>query len=743
MTKTKNDNAGDIKDTLLGQALGERYLNYAMSTIVARSLPDVRDGLKPVHRRILYSMWENGNLSARPYRKSASSVGFAMMRYHPHGELAIYESLVRMAQDFSMRYPLIDGQGNFGSIDGDSAAAMRYTEARLSELGESLLNGLKEDSVDMVPNYNNEFLEPRVLPTAFPNLLANGAIGIAVGMATNIPPHNLGELCDALRHLVKHKDASSRDLFQYIPGPDFPTGGILVEDPETIMRAYETGRGGMRVRARWHVEELKGGLYQIVVTEIPYQVQKSRLIEKIADLILTKKIPLLADIQDESTHEIRMVLVPRSRTVDPAVLMGLLFKHSDLENRFNMNLNVVDSSGAPRVMAINEILMAFLLHRIDVLVRKSEHRLAQINHRLEVLEGFLIAYLNIDEVIRIIRFEDEPKDELMHTFNLSDTQAEAILNMRLKSLRKLEEMQIKGEHEELSKEKTQLEELIANESLQWKHVDGEIADLKKKYGDRSIFGKRRTSIEAAPIEIDVPLEAMIEKEPITIICSEKGWIRALKGHITDFDDIKYKEGDGPKFFLTADTTQKLLIFATNGRFYTLGCDRLPGGRGFGEPLRLMFELPNEEDVISMFLFKPDEKYIVAASDGRGFLVKSSDLVAQTKNGKQILSTPGKVRASICTIVNGDMIALIGENRKLLVFNLSEVPEMTKGRGVRLQFYRDGNISDVTTFIADQGLSWPYGSGVKTETDILPWLGRRGQSGRLAPLGFPRNNKFTK
>lgn len=731
------------EDVQLEDALGERYLNYALSTIVSRSLPDVRDGLKPVHRRILYAMWESGNSSSKQYRKSASAVGYVMMKYHPHGDAAIYDSLVRMAQDFSLRYPLVDGQGNFGSIDGDRAAAMRYTEARLMPAAESLLAGIDENAIDFAPTYNGEGKEPRVLPSAFPNLLANGSTGIAVGMASNIPPHNISEICDALRELIKNRETSVASLVKHIPGPDFPTGGIIVEDSKSILKTYETGRGSISVRARWEVEQLKGGLYQIIVTEIPYQVVKSRLIEQIAEMITTKKMPLLGDLRDESSTDMRMVLIPKSRSIDPKVLMEALFRQSDLESKFNVNLNVLAADGVPRVMDLKEILLAFLDHRHEILMRRSQFRLDQINNRLEILQGFTIVFLNIDEVIRIIRFEDNPKTNLMERFQLTEIQTESILNMRLKSLRKLEEMEIKRELDSLNLEKDGLLELLNDQGLRWDALNEEIAQIKQLYGARQGFGKRRTTFEAAPSGIMVPIEAVIEKEPITVICSAKGWVRSIKGHVQADSDIKYKDGDEEGFFLHMETTDKLLVLSSSGRFYTIGGDKIPGGRGFGEPIRLLIDL-GEDDIVTMFVYRPgqeDRKYIVVSTDGRGFVVKDTDLLAQTKSGKQILTVSSPFRAKKCEPVEGDMIAVVGENRKILIFKIAELPEMSKGRGVRLQFYRDGGISDVTTFKSENGLSWQSGSKTRTETDLVQWTGRRGQSGRFAPIGFPRNNQF--
>lgn len=738
------DKAHDLyQDVQLDEALGSRYLSYALSTIVARSLPDVRDGLKPVHRRILYAMWESGNSSSKPYRKCASAVGYVMMKYHPHGDGAMYDSLVRMAQDFSMRYPLIDGQGNFGSIDGDRAAAMRYTEARLTTAAEALLEGIDQNAVDFMPTYNGEGKEPKVLPSAFPNLLANGAMGIAVGMATNIPPHNVGEICDALKAVIKNRDITISSLIKFMPGPDFPTGGILIEDPRNILKTYETGRGSITVRSRWEVEEIKGGQYQIIVTEIPYQVQKSRLIEKIAELINNKKVPLLADVRDESATDIRIVLIPRTRSVDPRILMEALFKQCELETKFNVNLNVLDADSIPKVMDLKRLLLAFLEHRHEVLIRRTHHRLEQINNRLEILNGFMIAFLNIDEVIRIIRFEEDPKEKLIERFTLSETQAEAILNMRLKSLRKLEEIQIRQELDSLSTEKTELLKFLDHEDLRWTRIDEEITTIKQTYGARQTFGKRRTTFEEPPKNIHVPIEAVIEKESITIICSEKGWIRSLKGHVDLSSEIKYKEGDTQRFALHVETTDKVLLLSSSGRFYTLAADKIPSGRGFGEPIRLLVDL-EEAEIVSLFPYHPgqaEKKYLIVASDGRGFIVKDTDLLAQTKAGKQILNVSGKTVAKRCIPIDGDSIAVIGENRKLLVFKTEELPEMAKGRGVKLQFYRDGDMSDVKIFNQEEGLTWRFAAKSGGEKDIRPWIGRRGQSGRFAPIGFPRSNLF--
>ena len=748
-SSSSSSSGGDIRKVPLNEALGERYLSYALSTITARSLPDVRDGLKPVQRRILYAMKESGNTAEKPYRKSASAVGYVMMKYHPHGNDPIYEAMVRMAQDFASRYPLIEGQGNFGSLDGDNAAAMRYTEARLSMPAMTLLEGIDENAVDFQPTYNGETEEPTVLPSSFPNLLANGASGIAVGMATNIPPHNVGEICDALLSLLKTPTLSTEEILQVLPAPDFPTGGILVEKPESLLKAYETGRGSMRLRARYEIESLKGGQFQIVVTEIPYQVQKARLIEKLADLWAQKKLPLLADIRDESTTDVRIVLVPRSRTVDPVVLMESLFKMTELETRFHLNMNVLVQGKVPQVLSLKQVLQAFLSHRQEVLCRRTQHRLDQIAKRLEILAGFMIAYLNIDEVIRMIRFDEAPKESLMATWSLSDLQAESILNMKLRALRKLEEMQIRQEHEALQEEQKMLQALLMDEKGQWKVVGQQIRDIKKKFGPSHPFGARRTTLEKAPDVADIPLEAMIEKEPVTVVCSEKGWIRTLKGHLADESDLKYKEGDQGKFVVHAETTDKLLIFTSHGRFYTLGIDKLPGGRGHGDPLRLMIDLDASHEIIDMRLARAadlkDQRLLLVSSDGRGFIVATKDVMAQTKSGKQILNVQGRVKAAKCVTVQGDSVAIIGNNRKLLVFSLDEVPQMTRGRGVILQKYREGRFSDIKTFLAEEGLSWPMAGSterMRHETNILPWQGRRSQSGRMAPNGFPRSNTFT-
>ncbi len=725
----------------LADVLQERYLSYALSTIMARSLPDVRDGLKPVHRRLLYTMRELRLNPTAAFKKCAKIVGDTMGNFHPHGDAAIYDAMVRLAQEFAVRYPLVDGQGNFGNIDGDPAAAYRYTEARLTEIAEALMDGIDEDAVDFRETYDGEREEPVVLPAGFPNLLANGATGIAVGMATNIPPHNVGEICAALLHLIKFPNAGFDKLLSLMPGPDFPTGGELVESPEAIAEAYRTGRGSLRLRARWEVEKLKGGTWQIVVTEIPYQVQKSKLHERIADLLLNRKLPMLADVRDESAEDIRLVLEPKSRNVDAALLMESLFRNTDLEVKFGLNMNVLDADQTPRVMNLRDVLQAFLDHRHEVLKRRTAHRLGKVEARIEILDGYLIAYLNIDEVIRIVREADDPKAGLMARFKLSETQADAILNLRLRRLHKLQEVEIRGEHKALGAERKRLKALLGDEEGRWEAIAGEIRAIRDKFGKEPRYGPRRTVLGAPPAAVVVPVEAMIEREPVTVVCSQRGWIRALRGHLPADTDLKYKEGDGARFHLHAETTDKLVVFATNGRFYTLGADRLPGGRGFGEPLNLILDLGSENDVVAIFVHRPGRRLLVAASDGRGFVVEEDGVLAQTRAGKQVLNVSGKVEAATCVPVDGDSVAVIGENRKLLIFGLDEVPVMTRGRGVILQRYKNGGLSDVKVFRRADGLSWKHGGGERTETRLDGWLGKRAQAGRLPPQGFPRNNKF--
>lgn len=764
----------------LRRALGERYLQYALSTIMHRALPDARDGLKPVHRRILYAMRELRLTATGAFRKSAKISGDVMGNYHPHGDAAIYDAMARLAQDFVIRYPLVDGQGNFGNIDGDNPAASRYTEARLTSASEALLEGLAEDSVNFRENYDGTLTEPEVLPASFPNLLANGASGIAVGMATNIPPHNLDELIQACLHLIKTPDARDETLLNYIPGPDFPTGGVIVEPPENIADAYRTGRGAFRLRSRWEIEEIGRGQWQVVVTEIPYQVQKSRLIEKIAELIQSKKVPILADVRDESAEDIRIVLEPRSRNVDADVLMNMLFRNSDLETRFSMNMNVLIDGRTPKVCSLKEVLRAFLDHRREVLVRRSEHRMEKIDHRLEVLEGFIIAFLNLDRVIDIIRYDDAPKDALMRERwgqefaramsegdyvppaplapdeegTLSEVQAEAILNMRLRSLRKLEELELVAEQEKLMEERANLQDLLDDEALQWGRIGEELREVRAKFGKKVAGGERRTGFSQAVEVAEVPLEAMIDKEPITVVCSKMGWIRAMKGHISLDQELKFKDGDEGRFLFHAETTDRLLVFGSNGRFYTLSASQLPGGRGMGEPLRLMVDLPNEVEIVDLMIHRSGQRLLVASSAGDGFVVPSDEVLAQTRAGKQVLNVKGEVSAVICKPVEGDHVAVISKNRKFLIFPVEELPEMTRGKGVRIQKYNqsrgrqgmlelDGGLSDLTTFNAELGLKWSMPNGqTRHEKDLSPYIGKRASVGKNPPYGFPRDNKFT-
>ncbi len=744
MAKVVTPPEGPAQDVNLREALEERYLAYALSTIMHRALPDVRDGLKPVHRRVLFAMRQLKLDPGSGFKKCARVVGDVIGKYHPHGDQSVYDALVRLAQDFAVRYPMIDGQGNFGNIDGDNAAAMRYTEARMTEVAALLLDGLDEDTVDFRETYDGSEEEPLVLPGAFPNLLANGSAGIAVGMATSIPPHNAFELCEAALHLIKYPNASAAKLTELVPGPDFPTGGIVVESKEAIAEAYATGRGGFRVRARWFKEELPRGLWQIVVTEIPYQVQKSKLVEKLAELLVNKKLPLLEDVRDESSEDIRLVLVPKSKAVEPEHLMESLFRTSDLENRFSLNMNVLSAGQVPGVMSLREVLRAWLAHRQDVLVRRSNFRLEKIAKRLEVLEGYLVAYLNLDEVIRIIRYEDEPKRDLIKAFKLTDNQAEAILNMRLRSLRKLAEMAIRGEHKELSAEQKEIRALLKSEDAQWARISDEIKEVRTKFGKTTPLGKRRTTFADAPNVEFVPIDAMIEREPITIVFSAKGWIRSMKGHLGPEADIKYKEGDKDRFILHAETTDKLILFGTDGRFYTLGCDKLPGGRGHGEPVRLLIDMEEGRDVVQIFIHEPDRKLLVASHEGNGFVVPENEIVAMRRAGKQVLNVSGTDEAVVCTVVQGDQVAVIGENRKLVVFPLKEVNEMTRGKGVRLQKYKDGGLGDVKCFTLKEGLI-VYDRSNRARTfsasDLKDWRGERAQAGRLPPKGYPSGFKF--
>ena len=768
------DVPGEISEPLR-RAIGERYLTYALSTIMHRALPDARDGLKPVHRRILYAMRQLRLASGGGFRKSAKISGDVMGNYHPHGDAAIYDAMARLAQDFNVRFPLVDGQGNFGNIDGDNPAAARYTEARMTSVAEALLEGLDEDAVDFRDNYDGTLTEPVVLPATFPNLLANGSSGIAVGMATNIPPHNIAELCDACLHLIKTPDARDDTLINYVPGPDFPTGGIIVEPAENIARAYRTGRGSFRLRARWEQEDLGRGQWQIVVTEIPYQVQKSRLIEKIAELIQTKKIPILADIRDESADDIRMVLEPRSKNVDPEVLIGMLFRNSDLEVRFSLNMNVLIDGLTPKVCSMKEVLRAFLDHRQEVLLRRSRFRLGKIDHRLEVLEGFIIAFLNLDRVIDIIRYDDDPKPALMREDwskthvratsekdylppapgegELSEVQAEAILNMRLRSLRRLEELELLREQSALMEERAGLEDLLEDETLQWTRIAEQLKETKKTFGRDYPGGARRTVFaEAGEVE-EVPLEAMIDREPITVVCSRMGWIRAMTGHIDLSRELKFRDGDGPRFVFHAETTDRLLVFGSNGRFYTLSAANLPGGRGLGEPLRLIVDLPNEAEIVTLFTHTPGQKLLVASNAGNGFVVPEDEVLAQTRSGKQVLNVKSDERAHLCKPVRGDHVAVVSLNSRFLVFPASELPEMTRGKGVRIQKYNqargkqgalelDGGLSDITTFDWSEGLRWQMGGGkTRHEPDLTEWLGKRAGVGKRPPHGFPRDNRF--
>ena len=733
---------GEIRDIAFAEALGERYLSYALSTIMSRSLPDVRDGLKPVHRRLLYAMRQLKLAPDSGFKKSARVVGDVIGKFHPHGDQAIYDAMVRLAQQFSLRYPLIDGQGNFGNIDGDNAAAMRYTEARLTEVARIMLRNIDDDTVDFRPTYDGEEMEPVVLPAYFPNLLANGSTGIAVGMATSIPPHNAAELCDALLHLIDEPEATVEQLVKFIPGPDFPTGGVIVEPRGAIVAAYATGKGSFRLRARWQKEVRGRGQYFIVVTEIPFHVQKSRLIEKIAELITSRKVTLLADVRDESTDEVRLILEPKSRAVDAAVLMESLFRITDLEVRVALNMNVLDAGQTPRVMALNEVLRAFLDHQIEVLKRHSRHRLEKIERRLEILDGLLIAYLNIDEVIRIVRFEDQPRAELMSSFDLTEAQAEAILNMRLRALHKLREIEIRREHDELGAEGKTLRGLLRDKRRQWSEVAGGIRDIRASFGPDSELGRRRTGFADAPSATVIPIEALVEREPVTVICSKKGWIRTVRGHTQPAPEVKYKDGDEGRFWLHAQTTDRLLLFATNGRFYTLGCDRLPGGRGHGEPVRLMIDLANEEDIVALGVYRPGSKLVVAGSGGKGFMVEADKVVAATRHGKQVFNVTGVTEATVCLPADGDHVAVVGTNRKLLVFPIAELPTVTRGSGVVLQRYAKGKFSDLKIFRLGDGLSWPMGSRTRTFLEIADWLGKRGQAGRAAPKGFPHSNKFS-
>ena len=765
-TKSPNGPDGEVVSEPLSLAIGDRYLTYALSTIMHRALPDVRDGLKPVHRRILYAMRELRLVSNGGFRKSAKISGDVMGNYHPHGDAAIYDAMARLAQDFNVRYPLVDGQGNFGNIDGDNPAAARYTEARMTAAAEALLAGLDENAVDFRDNYDGTLQEPVVLPAAYPNLLANGSAGIAVGMATNIPPHNLDELIAACLHLIKSPNARDETLLDHIPGPDFPTGGIIVEPRENILEAYRTGRGAFRLRARHEIEELGKGQWQIIVTEIPYQVQKGKLIEKLAELVTTKKVPILGDIRDESAEDIRIVLEPKSRNVDPDVLMSTLYRNSELETRFSLNMNVLIDGVTPRVCGLRDVLQAFLDHRRDVLLRRSRHRMDKIDHRLEVLEGFIVAYLNLDRVIDIIRYDDAPKEALMFEpwgagyvrakdeadyvsplpsqaqASLTDIQSEAILNMRLRALRRLEEMALLKERDALMEERAGLQDLLDSEDIQWKTIAEELRDVRKQFGKSTELGRRRSDFAEAVEVAEVPLEAMIEREPVTVVCSRMGWVRALSGHVALDKELKFKDGDGPAFMFHAETTDKLLIWGSDGRAFTLLANSLPGGRGMGEPLRLMIDLPNETAIVDILLHNPDRKLLLASSAGDGFVVPETEMVAMRRAGKQVLNVKPGVAALRPVMAEGDHVACIGDNRKMLVFPLADLPEMPRGKGVRLQKFKDGGLSDVRVITLAEGLSWADPAGrTRHEADLSEWLGARAQAGRMAPRGFPRDNRF--
>ncbi len=763
-----DDGDDNVEPVDLKAALEERYLAYALSTIMHRALPDVRDGLKPVHRRIMHAMRLLRLSPDQSYAKCARIVGEVMGKFHPHGDQSIYDALVRLSQDFAVRYPVVDGQGNFGNIDGDNPAAMRYTEARMTDVAMLLLEGITEDAVDFRPTYNEEDEEPIVLPGAFPNLLANGSSGIAVGMATSIPPHNVSELCAAALHLIKHPDATVEELMTSpeewaaiealakddpkalltckVRGPDFPTGGILVESWEAIVEAYKTGRGGFRLRARWQSEDQGRGTWNIVISEIPYQVQKSRLVEKVAELLIAKKLPLLDDVRDESTEDVRLVLDPKSRSVNPDILMESLFKLSELETRFPLNMNVLSQGKVPNVLSLREVLKQWLEHRKEVLIRRSRHRLGEIDRRLEILGGMLIAYLNIDEVIRIIREEDEPKQEMIRRFELTDNQAEAILNMRLRSLRKLEEFEIRKEFDGLNAEKKQIEELLGSEPKQWQTISWQIAEMQKKYGPETDVGRRRTTFAEAPTHDLTDIHhAMIEREPVTVVVSEKGWLRAMKGHLPDFSALTFKEGDKLKLAFHAETTDRILVLTTGGKFYTIGANSLPGGRGHGEPIRIIVDMENDQDIVTAFVHNPERKLLLSSHVGNGFIVSEADIIANTRKGKQVMNVKAPDEARHCVPVAGDSVAIVGENRKLLVFPLADVPELGRGKGVRLQRYKDGGVSDIRIFTMDRGLTWQDASGrsfTRGKLELLEWVGPRATAGRMVPKGFPRSGKFS-
>jgi topoisomerase-4 subunit A len=731
-----------IIDEPLSEALSRRYLAYALSTITGRALPDVRDGLKPVHRRLMYAMRQLRLDPTTTAKKCARVVGDVIGKYHPHGDVAVYEALVRLAQDFAQRYQLVDGQGNFGNIDGDNAAAMRYTECKLTVAATLLLDGIDEDAVDFRPTYDGEDEEPVVLPAGFPNLLANGSSGIAVGMATSIPPHNAAELIDACLVLLDNPQATTLDLLEHVQGPDFPTGGVIVESKSSMAETYETGRGGVRVRARWHKEDNGRGTYQIVVTEMSYQVKKADLVEQLAGLIETKKAPLLGDVRDESAEDVRLVLEPKSRNVEPEVLMESLFKLSDLETRFPVNMNVLDARGAPGVMGLKSLLQAFLDHRREVLVRRARHRLAKIEARLHILDGLVIAYLNLDEVIRIVRYEDEPKAKLIETFELSDIQADAILNTRLRQLARLEEMELRREHAELAEERDGLVKMLASDKQQWKLVGVGLKDVRTILGPDTNIGRRRSTFDVAPtVDADAAIEAMIVREPITVILSDRGWIRAAKGRVEDPSELKFKEGDKLGFIVPAETTDKLLIFASDGRFFALPCDKLPGARGHGEPLRLMLDLDDKTDIVDVFPYKAGSKRVVASKEGYGFVLPEEEALSFRRAGKQVLNVGAK-GAAFAMPATGDHLAVVGDNGKILIFPLDELPEMPRGKGVKLQAYREGGLRDAIVFKAEDGAAWIDSAGrTRVWTEWRDWLAKRAAAGKLAPKGFPTSKRF--
>jgi len=736
------DKDQNIVNVDFGNAISERYLSYALSTIMSRSLPDVRDGLKPVHRRLLYAMLKLKLDPSSRYKKCARVVGDVIGKYHPHGDTAVYDTLVRLAQSFSLRYPLVDGQGNFGSIDGDNAAAMRYTESKMTDICTLLMQDLDKDTVDFAPTYDDSDSEPILMPAQFPNLLANGSEGIAVGMATSIPPHNLHELCDALIFLIDNqKTASCADMMQFIKGPDFPTGGIIIDNQNTINHAYETGKGSFRVRAKWEKEIFSHGLYQIVITEIPYQVQKSKLIEHIATLLKDKKTPLISNIRDESAETIRIVIEPKGRNCSPEMIMESLFKLTGLESRVHLNMNVLSSSKVPKVMNILEVLQEFIAHRQEVILRKTRYQINKIDNRLEILHALKIAYLNIDEVIRIIREEDHPKQEMISKFKINDTQAEAILNIKLRALRKLEEEQINAEHAELTKEHAELSKILDSPKKLWQVVKSELKMVQKRFGQETELGARKTIFEetegAAQI---IDISAFIEKEPVTVLCSTMGWIRAMRGHNLDLSGIKYKDGDSQGYVVETYTTDKILVCSTGGKFFTILADNLTKGKGHGESIKIIVDIENH-DVVNILPYKPQQKLLLASTNGKGFIVSSDDVIASTKGGKQVMNVSSENKCLVCSPIEGDMIAIIGTNRKLLVFSLDEVPEMKRGQGVALQKYRDAKLGDAKTFDSNIGLSWDLGAKTRLEKDIMSWRAKRGSLGKIPPTGFPKHNKF--